>query len=175
LLVIAFPFTLHPTGIWIGFVGAMAAVNADTWATELGILNPGLPRLITNGQLVEKGTSGGISLLGTVSALVGAMLIGGMAAPFYMAAVGLKVILVASLAGLLGALFDSLLGATVQAIYWCPKCEKETERYPLHTCGVNTVHRRGWRWLNNDLVNFACSLAGALSAMGLWLLLGEAL
>jgi uncharacterized protein (TIGR00297 family) len=172
LLVMTFPFALHPTGVWIGFVGAMAAVNADTWATELGILNRGLPRLITNGKPVEKGTSGGISLLGTLSALAGAILIGGMASLFYLTMVGLKVILVASLAGLLGAVFDSLLGATVQAIYWCPKCEKATERYPMHTCGANTVHKRGWRWLNNDLVNFACSLAGALSALGLWLLLG---
>jgi uncharacterized protein (TIGR00297 family) len=175
LLAVAFPLALHPTGIWVGFIGAMAAVNADTWATELGILSPGMPRLITNGKPVERGTSGGISWLGTLSALAGALLIGVIAAPFSLTTVGMRVILIASLGGSLGALFDSLLGATVQAIYWCPKCEKETERYPMHTCGEDTVHRRGWRWLNNDLVNFACSLAGALSAVGLWWLLGEAL
>ena len=39
-------------------------------------------------------------------------------------------------AGLLGALFDSLLGATVQAIYYCPACEKETERHLIHLCNV---------------------------------------
>ena len=41
-----------------------------------------------------------------------------------------------TLAGWLGALFDSLLGATVQSIYYCPTCQKETERYPLHSCGT---------------------------------------
>ena len=34
---------------WAGFCAAMAAANADTWATELGILNPGKPiKIFTN-------------------------------------------------------------------------------------------------------------------------------
>jgi hypothetical protein len=69
------------------------------------------------------------------------------------------------------SLFDSLLGATVQAIYYCPKDQKETERHPLHTCGTETVQIRGWQWMNNDVVNFACSAMGAISALGLWILL----
>jgi uncharacterized membrane protein len=69
--------------------------------------------------------------------------------------------------GLLGSLFDSYLGATVQAIYYCPTCQKETEK-TLHTCGTVTEHRRGWRWLNNDWVNFIASAFGALVAMGVW-------
>jgi uncharacterized membrane protein len=58
---------------------------------------------------------------------------------------------------LLGSLFDSFLGATVQAIYFCPTCDKETERHPVHTCGTPTAMIRGWEWLNNDWVNFGCS------------------
>ena len=174
LLAVAYLFAVHQNWVWIAFVGAMAAVNADTWATELGILNPTLPRLIINGKTVEKGTSGGISRLGTLSALAGAALIGVVAALFSLPMGALGIILIASLSGLIGSLFDSLLGASVQAIYYCPACQKETERHPLHTCGTQTVRVRGWLWLNNDLVNFACSLAGALSAAGLWLLLAGA-
>jgi uncharacterized membrane protein len=73
--------------------------------------------------------------------------------------------------GLFGSLFDSLLGATVQAIYFCPTEKKETEKHPLHTCGTPTVQIRGLKWLNNDLVNVACSAFGVLSALSLTILL----
>ena len=63
--------------LWLGFAAALAASNADTWATELGVLNPHPPRLITHPtRVVEKGSSGGISLVGTLAALTGAGLIG---------------------------------------------------------------------------------------------------
>ena len=65
---------------------------------------------------------------------------------------------VALLGGVVGSFFNSFLGATVQAIYRCPRCDKETEKHPLHTCGTETVQVRGWKWLNNDLVNTACAL-----------------
>jgi uncharacterized membrane protein len=67
-----------------------------------------------------------------------------------------------ALAGLTGAFVDSLLGATVQAMYYCPHCAKETERHPLHSCGTETRHIRGWHWLGNDGVNWVCALTGAL-------------
>ncbi len=47
-----------------GFTGALAAATADTWATELGVLSVSSPRLITSGQPVVPGTSGGVTLLG---------------------------------------------------------------------------------------------------------------
>jgi uncharacterized membrane protein len=70
-----------------------------------------------------------------------------------------------SLAGLAGSLLDSLLGATVQAIYTCPNCQKETERHPLHTCGAQTTLAHGWPWMDNDWVNGLCTLGGALVAL----------
>jgi len=153
---------------WLAFTASMAAVNADTWATELGVLNPVPPRLITNGKAVDRGTSGAISFYGTLSALVGATLVAILAAalnPYDHASLFTYYFLVITLAGLAGALFDSLLGATVQAIYRCSQCDKETERHPVHTCGTETAQIRGWKWLNNDMVNLACALAGA--AIGL--------
>jgi uncharacterized membrane protein len=53
----------------------------------------------------------------------------------------------------------------VQAIYFCPKDQKETERHPLHLCGTETVHLRGWEWLTNDWVNFACGAMGGILAI----------
>ncbi len=161
---------------WLGFAASLAAVNADTWATELGILNPTAPRLITNlRKSVEKGTSGGVSVIGTLAALAGAGLIGILAASFYPLPLDrpwegfFPLALLVTLAGLLGSLLDSWLGATAQAIYYCPACQKETERYPHHACGAQTHQIRGWPWLNNDWVNFACAALGAvLTIVAVW-------
>lgn len=159
------------------FAGAMATVNADTWATELGVLAKKPPRLITTFREAEVGTSGAISLPGTLAAAVGALVIG-------VALTGLLVleamlggaqyiaplpslISVALVGGVTGSLFDSLLGATVQAIYHCPTCQKETEK-TLHTCGASTNLTRGWRWLNNDMVNLISSIVGAAVAAACW-------
>ena len=164
-------------GIWfVACAGAMAAVNADTWATELGVLSPRSPRLITTGRRVEVGASGGITWLGTVASLGGALfigLLGGLGALVLRQgwdAAG-ALLLAAAVGGLAGSLGDSLLGASVQAIYWCDACEKETER-KVHRCGTETRLLRGWRWLGNDMVNFIASAVGALVATGIgWLLL----
>ncbi len=155
-----FPDTLWT---WLGFTAALAAVNADTWGTELGVLNPSHPRMITNlTQKVEKGTSGGVSLGGTLAALAGSALIGVLAGILAPSGDFLPIFVAVSIAGLTGALFDSYLGATVQAIYYCPTCEKETERHPEHLCGNQTQFKRGFRWLSNDWVNFGCAVVGVL-------------
>lgn len=152
---------------WIGFAAALAAVNADTWATELGVLNPTSPRLLTDlRKVVEKGTSGAVSLWGTLASLLGAAVI---ALPAVLLSghwsLNTGHFLLITVAGLAGSLFDSLLGATTQAIYYCPACQKETERHPLHTCGTPTEQIRGWNWLDNDWVNFACGAAGVVVAL----------
>ncbi len=168
---IAILSVLFPSPLWFaGFVGVMATVTADTWATELGTLATKPPRLITTGQVVEIGTSGGVSPLGTAVSFCGGLLIGlsaGLLSPE--TPLGLAAI-TGGLAGLAGSLIDSLLGATVQQIYYCDACQKDTER-KIHKCGHETRSLRGWSWLNNDLVNLIASAVGGLMAAGLWLLL----
>lgn len=148
---------------WLGFAAALAAVNADTWATELGVLNPRPPRIITNlKKVVEKGTSGGISLIGTLASLTGSALIAFLAS---FLTDNWPLFLPITFCGLAGSLFDSFLGATVQAMYFCPKDNKETEKHPLHSCGTPTTLIRGWKWLDNDWVNFACGAFGVLTCL----------
>lgn len=167
ILQAAFPHSPWP---WLAGAATLAAVNADTWATELGVLSRKPPRLITSGIITEPGASGAISLTGTLTAAAGALFIAVLAQlvwPYYagteitMLSIPLRLTLI-TLAGLAGSLIDSLLGATLQAIYWCPTCQKETERYPLHTCGTATTRVRGLPWLNNDLVNSACAIIGVI-------------
>ncbi len=77
-------------------------------------------------------------------------------------------LLIGLLSGLAGSLADSLMGATLQAMYYCPTCEKETERR-IHSCGTPTLPLRGIPWFDNDVVNFIATLFGALVGIGLHL------
>jgi uncharacterized protein (TIGR00297 family) len=167
----------HPTSALLAaFLGAMATVNADTWGTEIGVLSPVPPRLISTGRSVPAGTSGGVTLLGTAASTLGALFIGLLGYMLVCLEAMLKgsdglslswIIPATLFSGLLGSLFDSLLGATVQGIFYCAGCETETER-EVHGCGLRTSQARGWRWLNNDAVNFLSSACGALMAIALW-------
>lgn len=150
-----------------GFTGILATANADTWATELGVLSPWQPRLITTGKSVPAGTSGGITATGTAASAGGALaqglfawLVGRQHRKFATLPV------IAAISGLGGSFFDSLLGATVQAMYYCPACQKETERR-IHTCGTRTQPLRGLSWMNNELVNLLATVCGGLIAVGL--------
>jgi uncharacterized membrane protein len=75
------------------------------------------------------------------------------------------------LAGWIGSLADSWLGARLQAIYYCPACQKETEQPTRHSCGTATEYLRGWRWMDNDWVNLFCTLTSSALALLLTLLL----
>lgn len=161
----------EPMRLWlaVAFAGSLAAANADTWATELGVLSPEPPRLLTTGKRVARGVSGGVSRLGLFASLLGAGFIGGVASLVFEPS--LRMFVSVSAAGVLGSLFDSLLGASLQAVYYCPSCEKETERHPRHSCGGLTEYRRGLRWMRNDAVNVACTLFGAIMAILIYALL----
>ncbi|MER3405351.1 MAG: DUF92 domain-containing protein, partial [Chloroflexota bacterium] len=71
------------------------------------------------------------------------------------------VVMAGMVGGLAGALLDSFLGATLQAVYVCPACGSLTE-LPLHSCGSVTVLRRGLPWLSNDGVNLLATAGGAV-------------
>lgn len=167
---IALGNALLPSPAWYHlYTGVMATVTADTWATELGTLSKEPPRLITTGQVVEVGSSGGVSLLGTAVSFIGGLLIGLAGAVMQRDRNAWRLPLIGAISGLAGSLCDSLLGATVQQIYYCDRCQKETER-KLHRCGQQTRPLRGYAWLNNDLVNLFSSLVGGITAVTLWLL-----
>lgn len=154
--------TLLPQADWVwwAYCASLAAANADTWATELGVLSPVKPRLIISGKEVEMGTSGGVTPSGTLASFSGALLIAACGWVFHPQSFSAPMLV--ALAGLGGSLVDSVLGATIQAVYYCPTCRKETERHPSHTCGSMTKQIRGLTWLDNDWVNGACTLSGAL-------------
>jgi uncharacterized membrane protein len=79
------------------------------------------------------------------------------------AGAALTVVSAAEVGGLAGALFDSVLGATVQGIYRDPVRDMLTEKARAAD-GQPHPLARGWRWMTNDWVNFLASLGGAAVA-----------
>lgn len=154
----ALPGVHAATPLAAAFAGAFAAASADTWGTEIGMLSRTPPVSIVTLRPLAPGRSGGVTLLGIAASCAGAFCVAIVAAltglaPFASVAIG----------GIAGAVADSVLGASLQALRWCPACECECETV-RHDCGTQTTLRRGARWLENDGVNFAATLCGALVA-----------
>lgn len=163
---------VYPGASWlvIAYVGVMATVTADTWATEIGGFSKRDPRSILTWKQVPKGTSGGVSWLGWAASAGGGAFIGILFCLFAkwdqlvesgLWPVGIHPIWVlpaALLTGWIGANADSLLGATVQAVYRCPCCGEEVEA--RQHCGHKTELLRGWRRMDNDAVNLISSVCG---------------
>ncbi len=142
------------------FLGAISTSAADTAATELGLLSHSKPRLITDlKRSVTPGTSGGVSFLGVLAAVLASVVIGLMALFLGLVAIGLLVMVVCMLGGISGAFFDSFLGATVQRRGYCVVCLKPTEA--LKHCGEATRLTGGVGFIENNVVNLLATVAGA--------------
>jgi len=155
-------------GLWI-VTASLAVAAADTWATSIGAWSPRPPRHLLSGKVVPPGTSGGITLLGTLGALAGAVMVAGMAA-----SVSHQDWLfpLATMVGLAGMLVDSALGAGLQGRFYCAQCREDTERR-VHHCGTRSIPRRGLRWLNNDGVNALATALGGMAGWAGWWWLGS--
>lgn len=124
--------------------GAIAVATADTWGTEIGRWSPTRPRLIISWAPVPHGSSGGITVFGTLGAGAGALLIGVCAALLERQSHPGSVAAIVAVAGFSGAIVDSLLGASIEG---------------------------RWRWVGNNLTNFAATAwgAGAILIASRWL------
>lgn len=153
---------------WAAFIGVMATVNADTWATEIGGLSKSQPRSILTLTKVPTGTSGGISTLGTLATMAGGVFIGICA---WLLSTGWEqlhvgfgwFVLTGLIAGTVGSLTDSIIGAKWQWMQRCVVCAKDVEA-KTH-CSTPTSWARGEKWMNNDAVNIIASVAGGVVAI----------
>jgi len=162
-LALAYAALGQPLLILAAFAGTLAAPTADTWASDLGIFSSQHPRKITTGEHVEPGTSGGVTLFGTLISAGAGLLPGGLLLGFTALLRPAETLpwwlLPTALAGgLAGSLADSLLGATLQAHHTADD-GSETE-HATAPDGTPNTHMRGWRWMTNDTVNAISSLVG---------------
>lgn len=154
--------------IWlVAFATSFAEANADTWASEIGVLYKKLPRSILSGKELPAGASGGVSPLGFFASALGAAFIGLLFAAAYGTSQPPRlswgiVAFIAAGGGFAGAIIDSVLGAAVQAQYSCVVTGRYTER-PV-TDGKPNVLVKGFRWVTNDAVNFMSTLSATIIA-----------
>lgn len=137
----------------VAFFAAMGEALADTLASGIGARDKHVFDLFRM-KKCEVGVSGGMSVLGTASAAVGASLM--MLLGSFSSLLSVPQLLVGAAAAFLGCIFDSFLGSLVQAKYRCVKCGAMTEK-EVH-CSINATLVRGIRTVDNDIVNLFSNL-----------------
>ena len=148
---------------WMMLLGGVAVAAADTWATAIGSWSRQPPRHVLTGRIVPRGTNGGVTILGTVGAAGGALVIGLVA----LLGPAARPVLAAIIIGLAGMFLDAALGGALQGQFQCERCGQPSE-WPRHRCGTRTVLVGGIRWLTNDAVNAMATLAGTLAGAAWW-------
>ncbi len=92
----------------VPFIASLAATTSDTFASEIGVLGKGKPVSLENLKEVKPGTSGAMSVIGTVASLVGATVLGVIA--FFLFSIDPGQVLLVSIAGFFGSFADTLFG-----------------------------------------------------------------
>ncbi len=147
------------------YLGGIAAATADTWGTEIGYFSKSSPTLIFSKKKVSRGTSGGITYLGTLGSIFGGFIIGLIGQTFF----GIEnLIIPIAIAGLSGSLFDSMLGNFIQGKYLCNECNDIVEQ--RSHCNNLALLLSGSKLIDNNMVNFLNTLFGAITAYLIWLL-----
>ncbi|THX67350.1 hypothetical protein D6D08_06727 [Aureobasidium pullulans] len=162
-----------------GIAASYAAAAADTLSSELGILSPTSPVLITAPwRSVPRGTNGGVTITGLLAGLAGSVFISSLAyftLPYSGTAwtgdAKFMFWVTLTAAGFSGTLLDSLLGALVQATVEDKSSGRVVEgdngKRVKVTQGGSRV-QRGIDLLNNNGVNFAMVATVAAVGMGVW-------
>lgn len=144
----------------------IASASSDTWSTEIGTLNKKDPRFILNlRKQVPKGTSGGISIIGTLGGFLGSLVISFclfillfLSKQISNILFLLDILLFSTLMGFLGQIIDSFLGATLQKKYYCPVCELIVEEPKHQSCNTENLQKmKNFTFLNNNTVNISAN------------------
>lgn len=142
------------------YAAALTECLADSLASDVGVLSKKEPVDICRMKRIKRGLSGGVSLLGTLSALAGCVWMFLISWIFFGLSLDLFIVII--VIPMVGILIDSILGSLVQAKYECAVCGKSTEK-TFH-CGEKANHAGGIKLINNDAVNIISNFVTAILA-----------
>ena len=142
------------------YAAALTECLADSLASDVGVLSKKDPIDICRMKRIKRGLSGGVSLLGTLSAFAGCVWMFLISLIFF--GFSAKLIIAVVVIPMIGIAADSILGSLVQAKYECTICGKSTEK-TMH-CGTKTRHVGGLKLINNDAVNIISNFITAILA-----------
>ena len=147
------------------FTLAITEQFADSMASDIGRLTNGKNVDIIGFKPMEKGLSGGVSLLGTLVALFSCFFL--PLIPFLFNRLELIPFLLIGAFAFVGVLVDSVLGSLFQVLYLCPNCGKRVETH--NHCEVEAEKIKGFKIIDNTMVNL---LTGVVcGGLGCFLLL----
>jgi uncharacterized protein (TIGR00297 family) len=133
--------TPHTALFTIAMIAAFATAAADTVSSEIGQAFGRTTYLVTSFRRVPPGTDGAVSAEGTLAGIAASAIIAALAAATGM--IGSAGIAIVIAAAFAGTTLESYLGATLERM----------------------------KAVDNEVVNFANTLAGGLAAMGILALL----
>lgn len=135
---------------------SIAVSTADTWASEVGQYFRQPTYDFLRMKRVEPGLSGGVSISGTLAAILGSMLIASLGFLFRFDFDWIDFATVTAF-GFIGMLIDSILGGLLQRQYYDGTRWSDTPRDTV-------VRTRGVSWVSNDVVNVLANVVAVLLA-----------
>ncbi|OMO92578.1 hypothetical protein COLO4_17478 [Corchorus olitorius] len=127
------------TQLWrLGFVASYCTKLSDTASSEIGKAYGKTTYLVTNFQIVPRGTEGAVSVEGTLAGLVASILLASIGC--FMGEINVPEAVICVIASQIANLGESIIGAEFQG-------------------------KEGFRWLNNDAVNIINISIGSILAV----------
>jgi uncharacterized protein (TIGR00297 family) len=172
LALLSLLFALQPHDAYIYAAGiSMAAATADTWASELGALSRVEPKSLWRKLPLAHGLSGGVTPLGLWASLAGSAFVSSFSIAFFalrdgLSAAGMVLSLLMIGMGFMGSIVDSLIGEFLQAKYR----NLRNELLEVASSASDQLVS-GWRWMDNNIVNFVSNVIVVMVMLGLILVI----